>query len=49
MGFRKRVTTTNMQNNKRDTDVKNRLLDYGGEGKGGTYERIALKHVCYHM
>ena len=25
-----------MQGNKRDTDVKNRLLDYVGEGEGGT-------------
>ena len=24
-----------MQSSKRDTDVKNRLLDYLGEGKGG--------------
>ena len=24
-----------MQGSKRDTDVKNRLLDYVGEGKGG--------------
>ena len=24
-----------MQNSKRDTDVKNRLLHYVGEGKGG--------------
>ena len=36
MEFIKRVTTTYMQDNKRDTDVENRLLDYGGEGKGGT-------------
>ena len=25
-----------MQDSKRDTDVKNRLLDYVGEGEGGT-------------
>ena len=24
-----------MQDRKRDTDVKNRLLDYAGEGEGG--------------
>ena len=24
-----------MQNSKRDTDVKNRLLDYVGDGEGG--------------
>ena len=33
----------------RDTDVKNRLLDYVGEGEGGVIERIALKHVYYHV
>ena len=30
---------------KKDTDVKNRLFDSVGEGKGGMTERIALKHV----
>ena len=35
-----------MQASKRDTDVKNRLLDSVGEGEGG---RIALKHVYYHI
>ena len=34
-----------MQDSKRDTDVKNRLLDSVGEGEGGISERIALKHV----
>ena len=38
-----------MQDSKGDTDVKNRLLDSVGEGKGGKIERIALKHVYYHM
>ena len=38
-----------MQDSKRDKDVKNRLLDYVGESEGGQYERIALKHVYYHM
>ena len=38
-----------MQDNKRDTDVKNRLLDYVGEGERGRPERKALKHVYYHM
>jgi len=38
-----------MQDSKRDTDVKNRLLDSVGEDKGGIVERIALKHVYYHM
>ena len=36
-----------MQDSKRDTDVKNRLLDSVGEGWG--FEKIALKHVYYHM
>ena len=39
-----------MQDSKRDTDVKNRLLDYVGEGKGGTIwenstETCALPYV----
>ena len=38
-----------MQDNKRDTDVKNSLLDFVGEGKMGWFERIELKHVYYHM
>ena len=36
-----------MQDSKRDTDVKNRLLDYMGEDEGGN-ERKALKHIYYH-
>ena len=36
MEFRKMVTTTlYVRQNKRDTDVKNRLLDSVGEGEGG--------------
>ena len=35
MEFRKTVTTTHVQDNKRDTDIKNRLLDYVGEGEDG--------------
>ena len=36
MEFRKMVTMTlYMQDSKRDTDVKNRLLDSVGEGEGG--------------
>ena len=35
MEFRKMAMTTYMQNSKRDTNVKNRLLHYEGEGKGG--------------
>ena len=38
-----------MRDNKRDTGVKNRLLDSVGEGGVGWFERIALKHVYYHM
>ena len=38
-----------MQDSKRDTDVKNRLLDDVGEGEDGIFERIALKLVYYHM
>ena len=33
--FRKMVTMTLYQDRERDTDVKNRLLDSVGEGKGG--------------
>ena len=35
MEFRKMVTMTQMQDSKRDTDVKNRLLDNVREGEGG--------------
>ena len=35
MKFRKIVSMTLMQDRKRDTDEKNRLLDSVGEGKGG--------------
>ena len=35
MEFRKMVTITLMQDSKRDTDIKNRLLDSGGEDEGG--------------
>jgi len=35
MEFRKMVTMTLYQDRERDTDVKNRLLDSVGEGKGG--------------
>ena len=37
-----------MQDSKRDTDVKNRLLNYVEEGEGGTFERITLKPIYYH-
>ena len=35
MEFRKMVMMTLYARHKRDTDVKNRLLDSVGEGKGG--------------
>ena len=38
-----------MQDSKRGTDVKNRLLDPVEEGEGGWFERIALKHVHNHL
>ena len=34
-GFLINIMGHYMQDSKRDTDVKNRLLDYVGEGKGG--------------
>ena len=38
-----------LQDSKRNTDLKNRLLNSVREGKGGMIGRIALKHVYYHM
>ena len=35
MEFRKMVTMTLYADRKRDTDIKNRLLNSVGEGKGG--------------
>ena len=32
-----------MQNRKRDTDVKNRLLDSVGEGKGGMFRENSIE------
>ena len=34
MEFRKMVTMTYTQDSKRDTEIKNRLLDSVGEGEG---------------
>ena len=45
MEFRETVTTTLYARQQK----RHRLLDSVGEGKGGTIERIALKHVYYHM
>ena len=44
------MTTLYMQDSKRDTDVKNRLLDYVGEDKGGiiwenSFETCVLPYV----
>ena len=38
-----------MWGNKGDTDVNNRLLDSWEKVRVGLFERIALKHVHYHM
>ena len=35
-----------MQNRKRDTDVQNRLLDSGGEGKGGMFRENSM-YITY--
>ena len=35
MEFRKMVMKSYMRDSKRDTDIKNRLLDSVGEGEGG--------------
>ena len=32
-----------MQDSKRDTDVKNRLLDFVGEGKGGMISENSIE------
>ena len=32
-----------MQGSKRDTDVKNRLLDYVGEGEGGMFWESSIE------
>ena len=32
-----------MQNSKRDTDIKNRLLDYVGEGEGGMIRENSIE------
>ena len=38
-----------MRDSKRDTDVKNRLWTLWEKARVGGFERIALKHVSYHM
>ena len=38
-----------MQNSKRDTDVKNRLLDSVGEGGSGTIWENSTEKVYHHM
>ena len=37
------VTMTCVQDGKRDTDIKNRLLDSVGEGKGGRIEEDSIE------
>ena len=36
-----------MQGSKRDTDVKNRLLDYVGEGEGGAVLEDSIETCMY--
>ena len=38
-----------MRDHKRDRDVKNRLLDPMEKARVRRFERIALKHLYYHM
>ena len=38
-----------MRDSRRDTDIKNSLLDSVGEVEGRMSGRMALKHVKYHM
>ena len=38
-----------MQDSKRDTDVKNRLLDYVGEGEGRMIWENNIETCIYHM
>ena len=50
MEFRKMVTMVNMWDSKRDTDIKNRVLDSVEEGEGGmlwenSIETCILKSV----
>ena len=35
-----------MQDRKRDTDVKNRILDYVGEGEGGMIWENSTENMC---
>ena len=38
-----------MQGSKRNTDLKNRFWTMWEKARVGGFERIALKHVYYHM
>ena len=38
-----------MRDSKEDTDVKNRLLGYVGEGKTGMIWENSIKHLYHHM
>jgi len=50
MQFRKMEQQQYMQDSKRDTDKKNRLLNSVRESEGGMiWENNIEKHVYYHM
>ena len=49
MEFRKMVMMTLHRDSKRDTDIKNRLLDSVEKARVGWFERVALKYVSYNM
>ena len=34
---------------KKDSDIENRLVETMGEGEGRTIERVAMKHIHYHI
>ena len=40
---------TNLQGRNRDADTENRLLDIQGKERVGWFERVALRHIFYHM
>ena len=52
MEFRKMVTITCMGDSKRDTDIKNRLMDTAGMGRKervGCMERITWRHTLPYL
>ena len=40
---------TNLQGRNRDADIENRRLDIQGKERVGWFERVALRHIFYHM